>query len=353
VLTEKDGYFYGRGTGDDKAMAAIFVANLLRGRAEGWVPERDVILALTADEENGGDNGIAWLLKEHRELLDAGLAINEGGGGAVKGGKHWYLSVQAAEKVYADFSLEVTNSGGHSSQPRPDNAILRLSRGLARLGDFTFPVRLNEVSRAYFREMAKLEEPATAVAMRAILRNQRDPAAVRKLASVPRFNATIRTTCTPTRLSGGHAPNALPQLATANVNCRIAPGETIDETRATLERVVADSAIHIAYVPTAGPPAPTPSALVPEIMGPIGEVTRELFGPVPVVPFMSTGATDGRFLRAAGIPTYGVSGLFGDPNDVRAHGRDERILVRSFYEGLEFLDRLVRRVAKGEGATTP
>ena len=353
VLTEQDGYFYGRGTADDKAMAAIFVANLLRARVEGWVPERDLVLALTADEENGGDNGVGWLVKEHRDLLDAELAINEGGGGALRDGKHWYLSVQAAEKLYADFSLTVTDRGGHSSQPRPDNAIVRLSEGLARLGKHAFPVRLNAVTRAYFTEMARLEGPATAAAMRALLRDERDAAAARKLSVTPRFNATLRTTCTPTQLSGGHAPNALPQLATATVNCRITPGETVEQVQAALGRVVADTAIHIALLPADEPsPPPEPSALVPAVMGPIGEVTREMFGAgVPVVPFMSTGATDGRFLRSAGIPTYGVSGLFGDPNDVRSHGRDERMLVRSFYEGLEFLDRLVRRVAGGETAS--
>jgi acetylornithine deacetylase/succinyl-diaminopimelate desuccinylase-like protein len=345
VLTEKDGYFYGRGTSDDKAMAAIFAANLLRARAEGWVPNRDLILALTADEENGGANGVAWLVKEHRDLLDAELAINEGGSGALRDGKYFYHSVQAAEKIYADFSLTVANRGGHSSQPRPDNAIVRLSEALARLGEHAFPVRVNAVTRAYFEEMARLEEPGTAAAMRAILRNERDAAAARKLSATPRFNATLRTTCTPTLVSGGHAHNALPQLVTANVNCRILPGETVEEIQAALGRIVADTAIRIAPLPANEPsPPPGPSALVPAVMGPIGEITREMFG-VPVVPFMSTGATDGRFLRSAGIPTYGVSGLFGDPNDVRAHGRDERMLVKSFYEGLEFLDRLVRRMA--------
>jgi acetylornithine deacetylase/succinyl-diaminopimelate desuccinylase-like protein len=352
LLTEQDGFFYGRGTSDDKAMAAIFVANLLRARAEGWVPERDLILALTADEENGGDNGVAWLIREHRDLLEAEFAINEGGGGALKDGKHHYLTVQAAEKIYADFSLTVTNRGGHSSQPRPDNAIVQLSDALARLGRHAFPVRLNPVSRAYLTEMAKLEEPATAAAMRALLGNERDARAARTLSATPRFNAILRTTCTPTRLSGGHAANALPQLAGATVNCRIVPGETIAETQAALGRIVADTAIRIALLPSDEPAVPPgPSALVPAVMEPIGEVTRAMFGPVPVVPFMSTGATDGRFLRAAGIPVYGVSGLFGDPNDVRAHGRDERMLVRSFYEGLEFLDRLVRRVAGGRAAS--
>ncbi|HEX6104085.1 MAG TPA: M20/M25/M40 family metallo-hydrolase [Gemmatimonadales bacterium] len=351
VLTERDGYFYGRGTVDDKAMAAIFVANLLRARAAGWVPDRDVILALTADEENGGENGVAWLLAEHAELLDAELAINEGGGGALRDGKPFYLSVQAAEKRYADFTLTVTNRGGHSSQPRPDNAIVHLAEGLARLGRHTFPVRLNPVSRAYFEAMAPLEQRETAAAMRALLLNKRDSAAARRLSATPRLNAILRTTCTPTELAGGHAPNALPQLATATVNCRIVPGETVASTQTALGRILADTAIHVALIPTTEPPRPPePSALTPGVMEPIEAVTKELFD-VPVVPFMSTGATDGRFFRSAGIPVYGVSGLLGDPDDVRSHGRDERLLVRSFYDGQEFLWRLVRRLAGGETGT--
>jgi acetylornithine deacetylase/succinyl-diaminopimelate desuccinylase-like protein len=346
VLTEKDGYFYGRGTSDDKAMAAIFVANLLRSRSTGWVPAHDVVLALTADEEGGDANGVEWLLAEHRELIDAALAINEGGAGALRDGKPFYLAVQAAEKVPVTFNLTVTNRGGHSSQPRPDNAIFQLAEGLVRVGRHTFPVRLNPVSRAFFEATAPLEEPKTAAAMRAILRNPQDTAAARLLSATPRYNAFLRTTCTATRLAGGHAYNALPQSATASVNCRLLPGELLDSVKATLAGVVADTAIRITDLARVQEPPSIPSPLGAEIMGPIATVTRELFGPrVPPVPFMSAGATDGRFLRAAGVPTYGVSGLFGDPNDVRAHGRDERMLVKSFYEGQEFLYRLMVRLA--------
>jgi len=348
VLTERDGYFYGRGTSDDKAMAAIFVANLLRARAVGWVPERDVTLALMADEESGGQNGARWLIREHRDLLDAAVAVNEGGGGALREGKPFYHSVQAGEKTYVDFTLTVTNRGGHSSQPRPDNAIAQLAEGVARLGRHTFPVQLNPVTRAYLEAMAGLEESRTAAAMRALLRNERDAAAARQLSAAPRMNAVLRTTCTTTRLAGGHANNALPQLATATVNCRIVPGQTVEAVQATLARVVADTAITIARI-TADEPAPPVTALAPEVMGPIGDITRDLFG-VPVVPFMSPGGTDSRFLRSAGIPSYGVSGLFGDPNDVRAHGRDERMLVKSFYDGQEFLYRLMVRLAGGAAA---
>ena len=345
VLTERDGYFYGRGTSDDKAMAAIFVANLLRARAAGWVPDRDVTLALMADEESGGQNGAVWLLREHGELLDAAFAINEGGGGALREGKPSYHSVQAAEKAYVDFTLTVTNRGGHSSQPRPDNAIAQLAEGLVRIGRHVFPVRLNPVTRAYLEAMAGLEEPRTAAAMRALLRNERDAAAAKLLSASPRMNAVLRTTCTATRLAGGHANNALPQVATATVNCRVVPGETVEAVQATLARVAADTAIAIAKI-SATEPAPPVTALDPEVMGPIEQITRDMFG-VPVVPFMSPGGTDSRFLRAAGIPSYGVSGLFGDPNDVRAHGRDERMLVKSFYDGQEFLYRLMLRLAGG------
>ncbi|HET9041212.1 MAG TPA: M20/M25/M40 family metallo-hydrolase [Gemmatimonadales bacterium] len=355
VLTEKDGYFYGRGTADDKAMAAIFVANLLRARAAGWQPAHDVVLALTADEEGGPANGVEWLLAQHRELIDASFAINEGGTGALRDGRPFYQAVQAAEKVPITFTLTVTNRGGHSSLPRPDNAIFQLAEGLVRVRRHVFPVRLNPVTRAFFEATAGLEEPKTAAAMRALLRNPRDTAAARLLSVSPRYNAVLRTTCTATRLAGGHANNALPQLATATVNCRVLPGESLDSVKATLARVVADTGIRIGEaVPRHEPPS-IPSPLGAEIMEPVAAVTRELFGPrVPSVPFMSTGATDGRFLRAAGVPTYGVSGLYGDPNDVRAHGRDERMLVKSFFDGQEFLYRLMVRLAGGAaGAGTP
>jgi acetylornithine deacetylase/succinyl-diaminopimelate desuccinylase-like protein len=323
VLTEKDGYFYGRGTSDDKAMAAIFVANLLRAKVAGWAPARDVVVALTADEEGGDANGVEWLLARHRELIDAALAINEGGSGALRDGKPFYLMVQAAEKVPVTFNLTVANRGGHSSQPRPDNAIFQLAEGLVRIRRYTFPVRLNPVSRAFFEATAPLEEPKTAAAMRAILKDPRDTSAARLLSATPRYNAFLRTTCTATRLAGGHAYNALPQSATASVNCRVLPGEPLDSVKETLARVVADTGIRITDLARVREPPP--------------------------VPFMSAGATDGRFLRAAGVPTYGVSGLFGDPNDVRAHGRDERMLVKSFYDGQEFLYRLMVRLAGGDG----
>ncbi len=353
VLTEKDGYFYGRGTGDDKAMASIFVANLLRDRQTGWVPDRDVILALTADEEGGDANGVDFLLDHHRGLIDAAYAINEGGGGSLRDGKPFLNSVQAAEKVYADFTFTARNRGGHSSVPRPDNAIYQLVDALGRVARYAFPVQLNEVSRTFFERTAALESPEVAAAMRGIVANPGDSAAGVTLARDARYNSMLRTTCVATRLSGGHAYNALPQTATANVNCRIVPTSNPREAREALARVVADTGIQITETIALGDRGDAiPSPLTAEIMDPVTSITREMFGPgVPVIPVMSTGATDGRRLRSAGIPTYGVSGLFGDPGDARAHGRDERMLVKSYFDGQEFLNRLVHRLAGGKPIT--
>ncbi len=346
VLTEKDGYFYGRGSGDDKSMASIFVANMLRDRKEGYVPARDVILALTADEEGGDANGVEWLLAHNRDLIDAAYAINEGGGGSLRNGAPFLNSVQAAEKVPVNFTLAASNRGGHSSVPRPDNAIYQLIDGLAKVARYSFPVQLNEVSRTFFERTAALETPAMAAAMRTIVVHQTDSAASAVISRDPRYNSMLRTTCVATRLAGGHAYNALPQTATANVNCRIVPTQTPEEVRDMLARIIGDTAIHItSTVPIRERSGAPPSQLIAELMDPVTVITKDMFGAtVPVIPVMSTGATDGRFLRAAGIPTYGVSGLFGDPSDARAHGRDERMLVKSYFDGQEFLHRLVRQL---------
>ena len=340
-LLEQDGYFYGRGTSDDKAMAASFVANMIRYRQEGFVPDRDLILALTADEEGGGHNGVAWLLKEHRGLIDADLAINEGGGGALQNGRRVANSIQASEKIFQNYRLEVTNRGGHSSLPVKDNAIWHLAGGLSRLADYDFPVSLDEVNRQFFeRTSAQINGPL-ADDFRAVANGNRDPAVVARVAGVgPVFNARLRTTCVPTRLEGGHADNALPQLARAVVNCRVLPNQTEEEVRQLLVRALADDAIKVTPVNRFFPSPASP--LTPEIMGAVQRVTQEMWPGVPVVPMMSTGATDSRYLRAAGISAYGTSGMFGDVNDVRAHGRDERMLVRSLYEGQEYLYRLVK-----------
>jgi len=353
LLTEKDGYFYGRGSGDDKAMASIFVANMLRDKKEGYVPARDVILALTADEEGGDANGVEWLLAHNRDLIDAAYAINEGGGGSLRNGQPFLNSVQAAEKVPVNFTLTASNRGGHSSVPRPDNAIYQLVDGLAKVARYSFPVQLNEVSRTFFERTAALEPPAMAAAMRAIVAQPTDSAASAIISRDPRYNSMLRTTCVATRLSGGHAYNALPQTASANVNCRIVPTQTPDEVRGMLARIIGDTAIHItSTVPIRERSGAPPSQLIAELMDPVTAITHDMFGTnVPVIPVMSTGATDGRFLRAAGIPTYGVSGLFGDPTDARAHGRDERMLVKSYFDGQEFLHRLVRQLSSA--ALTP
>jgi acetylornithine deacetylase/succinyl-diaminopimelate desuccinylase-like protein len=349
TLAEQNGYFFGRGTADDKAMAAIFVANLLRYKQEGWRPERDLILALTADEEGGNANGVEWLPKEHRPLIDAAYAINEGGGGTLDGpgpdAKPLFNSIQAAEKVYTDFTLTAHNPGGHSSVPRPDNAIYELADALGRVARFTFPVELNPTTRAFFEQTAKVEKPEMAAAMRAIAANAEDSAAAATLSKDPRYSSMLRTTCVATRLSGGHAYNALPQTATANVNCRMAPTSSVDAVRSTLERVIADTGIAITFTTAQRPdfPASVPP-IEPAVLAATTEITHKMWGDIPVVPTMSTGATDGHYLRAAGIPTYGVSGIFSSPGETNAHGRDEKLRVRSFYQGLDFLDQLVRRL---------
>ena len=349
TLTEDGGFFLGRGASDDKAMAAIFVANMLRYKQENWHPDRDIILALTADEEGGDSDGAEWLVKNHRPLIDAAYALNEGGGGTLQGKwsdvKPLFHSIQAAEKVYTDFTLTASNPGGHSSVPRPDNAIYELADALARLERFTFPVELNPTSRAFFEQTAKVEQPAIASAMRAIAANPRDSAAAAALSRDPRYSSMLRTTCVATRLAGGHAYNALPQTATANVNCRMAPTSSVDAVRATLARVIGDTGIKITFTTAQRPDFPTSvPPIEPAVLSATTDLTKKMWGDIPVVPTMSTGATDGHYLRAAGIPTYGVSGLFSLPGETNAHGRDEKLRVKSFYEGLDFLDQLVRRL---------
>ncbi|MGH7302041.1 MAG: M20/M25/M40 family metallo-hydrolase [Candidatus Rokuibacteriota bacterium] len=343
-LLEQDGYFYGRGTTDDKAMAAAFVANLIRYRQEGFAPDRDLILALTADEEGGGYNGVAWLLKEHRALIDAELALNEGAGGSLKHGRRVANSVQASEKIVQSYRLEVTNRGGHSSLPVKDNAIWHLAGGLARLAEFDFPVNLDDVNRGFFEWAATQGGGSLGDDIRAVARGDRDPTLVARIAAAsPLYNARLRTTCVATRLEGGHADNALPQTARAVVNCRVLPNETERDVRRTLVRVLANDKIKVTPIGRFFPSPPSP--LTPEIVGAVERVTQALWPGVPVVPLMSTGATDSKFLRTAGIAAYGTSGMFGDVDDIRAHGRDERLLVRSLYDGQEYLYRLVKALA--------
>ena len=345
-FVERDGWFYGRGTTDDKDEAAIWTATLIRLRQEGYVPSRDLVLLLSADEEVGGPrNGTDWLLTQHRALVDAAFALNEGGGGVVKQGRRLSHNVQASEKTYLSFELLVTNSGGHSSLPRRENAISQLAAAMTRVASHTFPIRLNEVTRAFFERTAAIEAPPVAAAMRAILHDPADAAAGAVLSAMPEYNARLRTTCTPTRVEGGHADNALPQRARATLNCRLIPGDAPAGIAGTLQRLIDDPAV--ALRPLWDAQAVAASPLRADVIGPIEAVTRELWPGVPVIPTMSTTATDAFYLRRAGIPVYGVNGIFDDVEDIRAHGRDERIREDWFFDGLEFSYRLIRRLTGG------
>src|SRR6476620_1493541 len=345
TLTERDGYFYGRGTGDDKAQAAVWIANLIRYKREGFKPDRDIIVALTADEEGGGPyNGVAWLLKNKRDLIEAEFCLNEGGWGESVGGKRIANDVQLSEKYVINYRLEVTNKGGHSSLPVADNAIYHLAGALDRLSKFAFPLKTNQVTQAYFRAMAKIEDAS----VRSDLANAADgaPDAMERVArATTAWNATLRTTCVATQLEGGHARNALPQLAAANVNCRVLPDDQVEYVTQTLKQVVGDTAVSVTVdgTPMRGPASPMRADLLQATTA----VTSSLWPNVPTVPMMVMGGTDGMYLRAAGIPTYGVQGIFYDRGDIRFHGRDERVKVQSVYEGQTFLYELVKRLTGG------
>lgn len=340
---EKDGYFYGRGTGDDKAQAAVWIANLIRYKREGFKPDRDIIVALTADEEGGGPyNGVDWLIKNHRELIDADFCLNEGGWGEMMGGKRISNDIQVSEKWVLDLRFEVRNKGGHSSVPVADNAIYHLAGALEKLSKFGFPLKTNEVTAAYFKQMATLNKGALAEDLAKI--SQGDRAAMERVAAAsPPWNSTLRTTCVATMLEGGHARNALPQLAAANVNCRVLPEDSEQYVLDTLKRVVSDDQVKIAPVGEfkQGPASP----MRPDIMRAVSRITDTMWPGVATIPMMVMGATDGRSLRIAGIPTYGVQGFFFDGADIRFHGRDERMGVQSFYEGQQFLYELVRALS--------
>ena len=308
TFLEKDGFFYGRGTSDMKCEDADIVANFTRLKKEGFVPNCDIILALTEDEENGDANGVQWLLANHRDLIDAEFAINlEGGGGDIQKGKPIVMEVQTSEKVYVSFQLEVKNKGGHSSMPVKENAIYRLAAGLTRLSQFDFPIRLNESTRTFFERNAERETGQTKSDMLALLKTPMDTsAAIRLAASSPYYNAMLRTTWVPTMLSGGHAENALPQSARAVVNCRMLPDDHAENVMALLRHVLADSQIIVTQIAPANPGPLSP--LRKDVMDIVENLTSSMWTGVVVTPVMSTGASDGKYLRQAGIPVYGVSG---------------------------------------------
>jgi acetylornithine deacetylase/succinyl-diaminopimelate desuccinylase-like protein len=344
-FTEKDGYFYGRGTEDIKEGDAILVTTFIRLKLEGYKPDRDIILALTADEEGGASNGVDWLLKNHRDLIDAEYILNpDAGDFEMDQGKRLLVGIQASEKLYADFTLEVHNKGGHSSLPVPDNAIYQLAEGLTRLEHYQFPFELNEVTRTYFAKEADIVGGQEGADMKAIVQTPPDEAAVARLAKTPFYNSRMRTTCVATRLDAGHANNALPGFARANVNCRILPGHPPDEIREQLVKILAQPEISVTLVKSSGlgPRANPPSPLRPDVMGSLQKVVDQMWPGVPVIPVMDAGASDGAISRAAGIPTYGVPGVFIDINDDRSHGRDERLPVASFYEGVDFYYRFIK-----------
>ncbi len=345
TFTERDGFYYGRGITDDKDEAAIHIANLIRWKQEGFVPNRDIIVALTADEEGGPVNGVSFLIEEHRDLIDAEFALNEGGGGMEKNGRKISNNVQLSEKKYVSYTFEATNPGGHSSLPVRKNAIYDLAGALLAVQDYEMPVMLNEVTEAFFSQTANIIGGEMGDALARLARNPNDAEAVAFASQEPAYNARLRTTCVATLLEGGHAPNALPQAARATVNCRVLPDQTFADVHSRLQGLAASFDVRVIWE---GQERNSPaSPLDATIIGPIEMVTEEMWPGVPVVPVMLTGATDGARLRMAGIPTYGVSGLFGDMDDVRAHGKDERIKIQNFYEGQEFLYRLVKAMSTG------
>ncbi|HEX4484878.1 MAG TPA: M20/M25/M40 family metallo-hydrolase [Terriglobales bacterium] len=356
-FVEKDGFYYGRGTQDMKVADAILVTTLIRMKKDGYQPDRDIILALTADEEGGSSNGVDWLLQNQRSLIEAEFVLNPDGGGVeTENGKPLMMVVDATEKVYADYELTVTNPGGHSSIPTPDNAIYHLANGLVRLERYKFPFELNNVTRAYYERISTIEKGQRASDMKAILKTPPDQKAIDRLSADPIDNSTLHTTCVATRLSGGHANNALPQQAHANVNCRILPGHSSEEVRQELVKIFSDPKIIVHYVSPLGETSEhgsdkkgyAPPPLRDDVFKPLEKIVAEMWPGAAVVPDMATGASDGVYTNAAGLPTYAVSGVALERTDVRAHGKDERIGVESFYKGVDFYYRYLKAVTSGQ-----
>ncbi len=355
-FVEKDGFFYGRGTQDMKSQDAMVVTTFIRFKKEGYRPSRDFVLALTSDEEGGTANGVDWLLKNHRDLIDAEFVLNADSGGVMTDkGKPVDVEVAAAEKLYADFQLTVTNPGGHSSMPVPDNAIYHLADALGRLEHSSFPFELNGVTRLYFERLATHETAQNAADMKAILRNPPDQAAIARLSTDPHFNSLLHTTCVATRLNAGHANNALPQTAQAIVNCRILPGHSPEEVRRELTGKLADPKVAVRYVDGSSgkvsdrapdKAGPLPGAPRPDVLKPLERVADSLWPGAPVVVDMETGASDSKYTIAAGMPSFGIGEEAIDHDDIRAHGKDERLRVNSYYEGVDFFYRYLKAITK-------
>jgi acetylornithine deacetylase/succinyl-diaminopimelate desuccinylase-like protein len=347
-LTEKDGWFYGRGSIDMKDGDAAMLESLIRLKRAGFVPERDLIVAFTADEEAGGDsNGPAFLLKDHRDLIDAALVINlDGGGGDYKNNERSAFQIGTSEKTYVTFTLETTSPGGHGSLPGPDNAIYRLADGLGRIETYRFPVMLTATTRASFQKYAELDPGPESADMRAVAQQPFDPAAAERLSKIVRLNAQLRTTCVATLVSGGHAENALPQRAKATIQCRMMPGDTAEQVQAALTAVLNDARISVTLD---APPIVSPeSAPTPQITAKVARVVHSMWPGVPLVPTMATGFSDDRQTRNAGIVSYDLSGVWADVNENRAHGRDERVGVREFDESVEYTYRLMKEMSRGD-----
>jgi acetylornithine deacetylase/succinyl-diaminopimelate desuccinylase-like protein len=355
-FVQKDGYYYGRGTQDMKEGDAIMVTTLIRMKQEGYTPDRDLILALTADEEGGQSNGVDWLLQNHRDLVDADYVLNSDGGGiGLKNGKPVVMEVDATEKLYGDFLLTATNPGGHSSLPVKDNAIYEVADGVAKIQQHTFPFELNPITRDYLKQMSSEEPGQLGADIKGILQTPPDPASMARIANNAIYNATVRTTCVATEINGGHAPNALPQKATANVNCRILPGHSREEVRLQLISVIADPKVTVSYVAdngdvsdvAPGDKALPPSTIRPDVMAALKKLTAEMWPGAPILASMSTGASDGKYTNAAGMPTYAITGIAIEEDDVRAHGKDERLPVESFRRGLDFYYQFVKAITSG------
>ena len=346
TLVEENGFFYARGASDDKAMAAVFLDLMVRLKEENFRPRRTIKMALTCGEETSNRvNGVDYLLQNHRDWLAADFAINEGAGGVLGlDGQPIAFNIQAGEKIHQVMTLEVTNPGGHSSRPVPDNAIYRLSAGLGRLSQHQFPIELNPVTRGFFERMAPIVGGEQGAAMTTLARNPNDADAAAVLARDPTFNAMMRTTCVATRLDAGHAANALPQRARATLSCRVLQGHTAEEVQAELQRALGDPQINVRIERRRdGSRAPE---LTRAIMAPVERAAARLWPGVPIVPVMTVGATDGRFLNNAGIPTYGMSGMFSIPGETNAHGLNEKIRVQSLQDGRDFLENIVRDYAR-------